>query len=216
MNDMHGSGGGGAGVLREIEERMRARLAAVERQNEQLHKRTRLLTLGIAGVTAVLALVALSPDTLAVMGLRQDETLMEAHGFRLLDRNGIRRGEWSVDDAGWAQVSLMDQQGRERLNLTVRPDGSPGIALINSAGQRRVVMAVGTDETATLVFADKKGAVPRAILGLTSSDASNLAFIDAAGTPRLGLSLDASGMGTVMLPDSAGESGAEAPGGGGS
>ncbi len=44
--------------------------------------------------------------------------------------------------------------------------------------------------------------MPRAVLGLTTGDAANLVFADAQGVSRIGLGLDGSGLGSVMLPDS--------------
>jgi hypothetical protein len=205
MSNTMGPDDAASNVLREIEERVRSRLALVERQNERLQKQVRLLGLGLVVAAAVLALVAVAPDSLAVVGLRQGDEVFEARGFRLVASDGVRRGEWWIDEDGRARLSMLDQQGRPRLNVTVLESGSPGISLVNSAGGNRVVLGV-LDETATLVFADNEG-IPRAVLGLTREDAANLVFADADGITRLGLGLDGSGMGTVMLPDSAADEG---------
>lgn len=199
MND-HESQGTDSGALREIEERVRARLAAVESENGRLHRHVRVLNLGLILTLAVVALVAVAPDTLAVVGLRQDENVVEARLFRLLDDNGLRRGEWSVGDDGSARLALLDQQGRPRLNVTVLESGFPGISFSNDQGQRRVVLGILPDQTTSLVFADAKG-IPRAVVGLTRENAANLVFADANGVSRMGLGLDGSGTGSVMLPD---------------
>lgn len=201
MNGKFGSDGNEANVLREIEERVRARLSTVERQNERLQTRTRLLGLGLLVAGAILAVVAVAPDTLTVVGLRQGESLVEAHGFRLVDSNGIRRGEWWVDDDGAARLSLLDQQGRPRLNVTVLQSGSPGISLMDNSGMRRAVIGVLPDGETNIVLADVNE-TPRVVLGLNTQNTASLAFADADATTRLGLGLDASGMGSLMLPDS--------------
>lgn len=202
MNGPQEPGRGDADALREIEKRVRARMATVERQNDQLRRRTRLLGLGLLVVGAVLAVVAVAPDTLSVVGLGNGQERVEARAFHLVDANGVTRGEWSVDADGRARLSLLDRRGRQRLNVSVRESGSPGLALVNADGERRAVLGVLDDETATLVFADETG-VPRAVLGMTPQDGSHLLLADANGATRLGLVLDPSGLGSVMLPDSA-------------
>ena len=199
---MNGEDGSDATVLREIEERIRSRLAVVERHNEQLRRRTRLLGLGLLVTAALVALIAVAPDSLAVVGLGSSEDVLTARGFRLVDDNGLRRGELSVDEEGRARLTLLDTQQRERLNVSVLESGSPGISLVNSRGNRRAVFGLLPDETVNLLFADADG-VPRVQVGMTPQDGSHLLLADENGAPRLGLVLDAAGMGSVLFPDSA-------------
>jgi hypothetical protein len=91
---------------------------------------------------------------------------------------------------------------RERLNVSVLASGSPGISLVNSRGNRRAVFGLLPDETVNLLFADGDG-VPRVQVGMTPQQGSHLLLADENGAIRLGMVLDAAGLGSVIFPDSA-------------
>lgn len=191
------------GMMREIEERVRSRLLVLERETQSLRFRTRVLSFGLVGTLILVIVVALNPDFLAVTGIHAGSETLSVRSLELLDDQGLRRGEWSVDDEGSARLSLMDRQGRPRMNLSVLSGGFPGMSLMNSAGQQRAALGLLPDETTTLVFADG-GGIPRAVLGLTRGDAAHLVFADAEGVSRVALGLEGDGMGTVVLPESQG------------
>lgn len=190
------------GAAREMEDRIRAELAVLERKSSRLQRRVGLLSLAVTLLVVLLALSVLAPRFLSTDTGR----VLEANRIRLLDVDGSPRGEWAVDAQGDVRLSLLDRSGQQRLNLTVLNSGFPGLALVNDAGQRRAVLGLLPDQTTTLVFADVKG-TPRAVLGLTSADAANLVFADAEGISRMGMGLDGKGTGSVMMPsDSVGGS----------
>jgi hypothetical protein len=182
--------------MRELEERMRVGLAVLERKNHKLRNELRILTVGFALIVALLSLVAFGPG---LLGTGDAGGLLDVRRLRILDAQGLPRGEWSVDESGSSRLSILDMRGRPRLSMTVLQSGFPGLALVNDAGQRRAVLGVLPDQTTTLVFADAQG-VPRAVLGLTHADAANLVFADADGVSRMGMGLDGSGMGSLMIP----------------
>lgn len=188
-------------MMRDIDERLRARMVALEREVASVRGRSRVLFLGLLVTLALLVVVAAFPDLIASTGVRAASESLEVRRLVLLGPEGRgRRGEWSVDEDGNARLSLMDQQGRPRLNLTVLGGGFPGISLANAEGQRRAVLGLLPDETTSLVFADHAG-VTRAVVGLTQQNAANLVFADANGITRIGLGLDGNGVGSVMLPE---------------
>jgi hypothetical protein len=189
------------GMMREIEERVRSRLLVLERETQSLRFRTRILSFGLVGTLILVIVVALNPDFLAVTGIHAGRETLSVRSLELLDGQGLRRGEWSVDDEGSARLSLLDRQGRPRMNLSVLSGGFPGLSLMNSSGQQRAALGLLPDETTTLVFADG-GGIPRAVLGLTRGDAAHLVFADAEGVSRVALGLEGDGMGTVVLPES--------------
>lgn len=189
-----------SGALREMEDRLRARMSLLEDAQKRLRGRLRMVGLGLAAVVALLVAVAVEPS---LVGAMRSGDVIDARGVRLVDAAGSVRGEWSVDPDGSTRLTLMDQQSRQRLNLSVLRTGFPGLALVNDAGQRRAVLGLLPDQTTTLVFADARG-TPRAVLGLTNADAANLVFADSEGISRLGMGLDGDGMGSlIMPPDSA-------------
>ncbi len=196
------------GMMREIDQRMRSRMQALEREVEAAKVRTRFLGIGLVVTLALLAIVAVFPDVLATAGVRSAAESIEVRRITLLGEGRSRRGEWAVDRDGNVRLSLLDKQGRPRMNLTVLDAGSPGLSLSNPDGQRRAVLGLLPDGKSTLVFADD-GGLPRAVLGLDPSlDAASIVFADANGVSRVGLGLDGTGVGSVMLPE--GEAG---PGG---
>ena len=145
----------------------------------------------------LLALALFAPDFI-VSAPTND--IVEAQSFRIVDADGMARGEWGIDEEGNARLSLLDERRQPRLNLTVLQSGSPGMALISDSGQRRAVLGLLPDETTTLVFADG-GGIPRAVLGLTRADEANLVFADANGVTRMGMGLAGDGFGSVMMPE---------------
>jgi hypothetical protein len=193
-------------MMREIDARMRSRMQALEREVEAGKTRTRFLAIGLAVTLALLAIVAVFPDVLATAGVRSAAESIEVRRITLLGEGRSRRGEWSVDRDGNVRLSLLDQQGRPRLNLTVLDGGFPGLSLANAEGGRRAVLGLLPDGKSTLVFADQTG-LPRAVFGLDPSlDAASMVLADANGVSRVGLGLDGTGVGSVMLPE--GETGA--------
>jgi len=196
------------GMMREIDQRMRSRMQALEREVEAAKVRSRFLGIGLVVTVALLAIVAVFPDVLATAGVRSAAETIEVRRITLLGEGRSRRGEWAVDRDGNVRLSLLDQQGRPRLNLTVLDGGFPGLSLSNADGDRRAVLGLLPDGKTNLVFADESG-MPRAVFGLDpTSDASSIVFADANGVTRVGLGLDGTGVGSVMLPE--GEAG---PGG---
>ena len=120
------------GMMREIEERLRARLIAVERETESLRARARFLGLALTVTLALLAVVAVYPDVLARSGVRSAKDFLEIRHLVLVGEDGSNRGEWLVDEDGNVRLSLLDFQGRPRLNLRVLDGGFPGLSLANA------------------------------------------------------------------------------------
>jgi hypothetical protein len=194
MADPKTPGPGDLGTMRELEERMRVGLAVLERKNRKLRNEVRILTVGFGLMVALLGLVAVGS---ALQG--DGPAMLDVRRLRIVDAQGIARGEWTVDDNGSSRLSVLDMRGRPRLNLSVLQNGYPGLALVNEAGQRRAVLGSLPDQTTTLVFADGQG-VPRAVLGLTGADAANLVFAGSDGISRMGMGLDGRGVGSLMVP----------------
>jgi len=188
------------GMMREIEERLRARLISVERDIESFRSRARFFGFALTVTLALLAMVAVYPDVLATTGVRAAKERLEIQHLVLVGEDGGHRGEWLVDEDGNTRLILLDRQGRARLRLSVLDGGFPGLSLSNAEGQSRAALGTLSDETTTLVFADV-GGVPRAQLGLTGQDEANLLFSDANAVTRVGMGLDDSGVGFVILPD---------------
>lgn len=183
-------------LSREMEDRIRARMQALEADTHRLRRQVRVVGLGLAMTLALLGLAVFGPGW---VGADAGGPVVEARAFRLVDAEGVVRGEWQVDGEGAARLSLMDTRREPRLNLAVLESGFPGLALINEAGQRRAVLGLLPDQTTTLVFADAAG-VPRAVFGLTRADEANLVFADAEGVTRLGMGLAGDGVGSVLMP----------------
>jgi hypothetical protein len=188
------------GMVREIEERVRTRILALEQDADRLQSRIRLLTIGLVIALALAAVVAVNPGLLAVRGFVTGPRVVRAQQILLQDAEGKPRGDWSVDDQGNARFTLLDRQGRPRLSLAVLSGGFPGLSLINANGLRRAAFGLLPDETTSLVFADPDG-VPRAVLGLTRGDAAHLVFADADGVSRVSLGVDGLGQESVILPE---------------
>jgi hypothetical protein len=185
--------------MREIEERIRTRLLAMESDVGRMRNRARRLTVGLVVALALAAIVAVNPDLLAVRGVHAGGEVLEVQRLVLKDSRGIVRGEWKVDEEGSSRLGLLDSQGRLRLSLSVLGGGFPGLSLINAEGQRRAALGLLPDGTTSMVFADA-GGVPRAVLGLTRGEAAHLVFADADGASLVALGLDAAGDGTMILP----------------
>jgi hypothetical protein len=200
------------GMMREIEERVRSRLLALEREVAALRSRTRLLTIGTLVALILAATVAVNPDFLAVTGIHSGGEGLSVRSLTLLDGNDRPRGEWAVDDAGDARLSLFDRQGRRRMNLSVLSGGQPGMSLINSAGTSRAAFGLLPDESSSLVFADGAG-IPRVVLGLTREEAAHLVFADGNGVSHMALGLDRDGVSSVVLPEASASPPSEGDGG---
>ena len=183
-------------TLREMEDRLRARMRAMEEDRRRMRTQVRVLGLGFGLTLSLLALALFAPG---FVGAAPTGDIVEARSFRLVDADGVERGEWGIDADGNTRLSLLDERRQPRLNLTVLQSGSPGMALISDSGQRRAVLGLLPDETTTLVFADG-GGIPRAVLGLTRADEANLVFADAEGVTRMGMGLAGDGFGSVMMP----------------
>lgn len=184
----------------DVEERIRQRLLAVEREAAWLRSRVRLLGIGLLLTLGLGAAGAFSQGIPGLGGRNRTLATLTAQRIILTDASGTARGEWRVDEEGNARLGILDRQGRPRLSLSVLSGGSPGMTLINQNGQRRAGLALLPDESTNLTFADGAG-IPRAVLGLTSGDAAQLVFQDAAGRPLVALGLDEAGFGTVILPE---------------
>jgi hypothetical protein len=196
MNDSPSPGAADVAAMREIEDRVRARVRAMEEDTRRMLTQVRLLGLGFGLTLCLLGLQIFAPG---LIGASASVDVVEAQRFRLLGADGVIRGEWGIDEDGSARLSLLDQRRQPRLNLTVLESGSPGMALINGDGQRRAVLGLLPDQTTTLVFADG-GGIPRAVFGLTNADEANLVFADAEGVTRMGMGLAGNGLGSVLMP----------------
>ena len=196
MNDSPMPGAVDVAAMREIEDRVRARIRAMEEDWHGMQTRVRLLGLGLGLTLCLLGLVMFAPG---LIGTSASADVVEGQHFRLLGADGLVRGEWGVAEDGSTRLSLLDQRRQPRLNLTVLGSGFPGMALINDDGQRRAVLGLLPDNTTTLVFADG-GGIPRAVLGLTHADEANLVFADAEGVTRMGMGIAGNGLGSVLMP----------------
>ena len=188
-----------SGRMREVEEQIRQRLLAMERENASLRSRVRILGFGLL-LAFVLGAVGAFGGGIPWLGERASSVdVLTAKRIVLTDASGNARGEWRVDEEGDARLGLLDRQGRIRFSLAVLSGGSPGLSLIDPDGQRRAGLALLPDESSTLTFADGDGN-PRVILGTTLGEAAQLVVADAAGYMRLALGLDEDGRGNVILP----------------
>jgi hypothetical protein len=190
----------GVSGFHDVEERIRQRLLAVEREAAWLRSRVRLLGIGLLFTLALGAFGAFSQGLPGLSDRTRDLETLTAERIVLRDASGTPRGEWRVDEEGNARLGLLDRQGRTRLSLSVLSGGSPGMSLINQNGQRRAGLALLPDESTNMTFADGAG-LPRVVLGLSTGDAAQLVFADGSGRPLVALGLDEAGFGTVVLPE---------------
>jgi hypothetical protein len=190
-------GSADVGMMREIDDRMRAKMTSLERQVSGLRTRSLFLTLILIAFVAAGVVVVLNPALLASALMSGGAGELSVTRLVLVDEAGIPRGEWSVDGEGNARLSLLDQQSRQRLNLTVLANGFPGLSLSNAQEQRRAVLGLLPDGTSTLVFADATG-VARTVLGLDGDDVANLIFADGQGDTRFGVLLGGEGTSRVI------------------
>jgi hypothetical protein len=175
-------------LVREVEAVLGRRVDDLERDNRQLQRQAKLLTVGFAA-TLTLAVGAL------IYGLTAESRVsgvVRAHQFVLQDVDGNHRGGISLTPEGGSRVVLKDRAGRERMRLTLLADGSPGLSFADAEGRSRVVMGFLPDETANLVFADRLGRT-RAVFGLMPDESSTLVFADNNGETRIGLGIDPRG-----------------------
>lgn len=193
-------------TMREIEARFRSRMTTLERENQTLRSRVRMIGLGLLAALALLLAGVVRPGFLSSGAQGRAAGEIRTRSLVLVDGDGLPRGQWTVDQEGNARLGMLDELGRQRLSLSVLEGGFPGMSLINAQGQRRAAFGLLPDETTSLVFADAAG-VPRAVLGLTRGEAANLVFADAAGVSRIGLALDGTGLGSALLPEDEGASG---------
>jgi hypothetical protein len=172
-------------LIRELEAVLGRRVDDLERDNRQLRRRSRMLTLG---TTAALTLAA---GTLiyALTAENRVAGAVHAHQFVLHDIDGNVRGGLGLTPEGGSRLVLKDRAGRERMRFTLLADGSPGLSFADEAGRSRVVLGFLPDETANLVFADRFGRT-RAVFGLMPDESSTLVFADRNGETRVGLGID--------------------------
>ena len=188
------------GMREEMEHRLIARVATMERELKGLRGSNRLLGIGLLAALGLAALAVLQPEFLAVPGT---SGVVQARDFVLVGPDGQVRGRWSVADNGLnATLVMQDQQEIPRLTMTVGGDG-PGLSFADATGQNRVALGVLADETSSLVFAGRSGET-RAVLGMSRTergDAASLVLADAGGQSRIGFGVEDSGLGSVLLPD---------------
>lgn len=182
------AGGEADALVREMEAVLGRRVDDLERDNQQLRRRSTILTLGMA------AALTLAAGTLiyALTGDRRVAEVVHARHFVLHDPDGTVRGGLGLTAEGGSRLVLKDRDGNERLRLTLLADGSPGVSFVDADGRSRVVMGLLPDETANLVFADRFGRT-RAVFGLMPDESSTLVFADRNGETRVGLGIDQRG-----------------------
>lgn len=175
-------------LIRELEAVLGRRVDDLERDNQQLRRRSTILILGMA------AALTLAAGTLiyAVTEDRRVAAVVHARQFVLHDTDGTVRGGLGLTGEGGSRLTLKDRAGRERLRMTLLADGSPGVSFVDQDGRSRVVMGLLPDETANLVFADRFGRT-RAVFGLMPDESSTLVFADRNGETRVGLGIDPRG-----------------------
>jgi hypothetical protein len=201
------------GMREEMEHRLIARVATMERELKGLRGSNRLLGIGLLAALGLAALAVLQPEFLAMPGT---SGVVQARDFVLVGPDGQVRGRWSVADNGVnATLVMQDQQETPRLTMTVGGDG-PGVSFADATGQNRVALGVLADETSSLVFAGRNGET-RAVLGMSRTDrgtAASLVLADAGGQSRIGFGVDDGGLGSVLLPDEDDEGGGDGDSGG--
>ncbi len=186
------------GTLDDFRQRMDDRLRAEARRS----RRARVL--GWSALILALA-AAVSTGGLLYFAFHQDLPLLTATSLRarevvLVDRQGVERGYWAVDEQGAARLVLVDPNGVERMRLTVRADGEQGLSMADEKGANRVVLSHLSDRSSSLAFADAVGTT-RAVLGMSAGDAASLLFADANGGARAALGLSATGTPTFWWPE---------------
>ena len=87
-------------MMREIEDRVKSRLLALERETERLRIRSRILIIGLLVSLGLVTIVAVNPDLLAVTGIHAGSEALSIRHLVLLDDRGLPRGEWTVDEEG--------------------------------------------------------------------------------------------------------------------
>jgi hypothetical protein len=183
--------------LVDVEDRLIARISAVETQNRALRRLTTALSV-LVGLGLVVGVIHFMAPT-ALEFVRPNVGVIEANGFVVRDRDGAVRGQLVVEDDGRVRFSLHDLTETRRVSVSVLSGGSPGLALTDREGQNRLAMGVANDGSSTLVFADRAGN-PRAVLGLSSDESAGLSIVDGGGVRRVELGVDSNGMATVLVP----------------
>lgn len=109
--------------------------------------RTQFLIIGLTAVALLTIDVALR-----TMQLRQGTvtTTVTAQKFRLVDRDGNRRAELSVDNNGEPGFFLYDRAGSLRAMLDTR-ESTPSLILLAPGGTRRSVY-FGMDESGDTIL----------------------------------------------------------------
>lgn len=187
-------------ALREVEAVLTRRIDMLERDNDSLRSRHKMVMWALGGLLVITVLL-----TVLTMprGAMIEETL-QANQFVLRDGTGLVRGLWEMDPQGGPRLVMRDGDGRERVRLSLLPDGSPGVTLGDREGRQRVVLGVLPDGTTNLVFADASGTA-RAVFGHSSADATTLVLADREGYTRAGLIVDAQGDGSLTLYETDGD-----------
>jgi hypothetical protein len=188
-------------ALAQLEDSMRARLDALETDNRQLRKSSRIMVIALM-VTVGLALASIiaSGSLLAT----RNTSVVSAREFVLKDERGVVRGGWSIRNDGSTRLLLADRTGVPRLHFTILEGGSPGMVFVDGRGAPRVVLGVQPDETNSLTFADRTGNA-RAVLGLSRENEVSLVLADARGATRAAFGVDLTGEPSLTL--ARGESG---------
>jgi hypothetical protein len=194
-------------LVREMEAVLGRRVDQLERDNQQLRRRT--ATLGFA-VAAAFAMSA-GALTYAVTAGSRVVGAVHAREFVLHDADGRVRASLGITAEGGSRLVLRDQAGSERLRMTLLSDGSPGLSFADADGRSRIVLGFLPDETANLVLADRQGRT-RAVLGLMPDESSTLVFADGHGEARIGLGVDQrGGAGLTMFESEDGRHATAAP-----
>ena len=152
------------------------RLEMLERELVETKHRSRRLLIGLALVVVGLGLVWTFAKITGNAHAQEDEKILRATAFVLVDDQGRVRGEMKMIASG-PELRLADENGKARAELIACKDG-PVLALSDENGKARVGLSVVKDGPG-LVMLDENGKT-RAFLN-TAKNMPGLVMLDENG-----------------------------------
>lgn len=110
----------------------------------------------------------------------QEQRIVTATEFVLVNAAGKPRARMSVTKGGQATIAMYDDKGQVRAQMLVTADGVPAIALYGASAKPRLAMTVTSDDVPTVRLMDKKG-TPRALFGVDTDGEPGLNFYSSDG-----------------------------------
>ncbi len=118
-----------------------------------------------------------------VNALERGRKIVEAEGFRLVDKEGKTRAALGLGNDGYPSLRLYDAAGVGRAELHLGDNGTPSLTLLGDNWQIHAMLLVAQDGSSGLMFLDTNGN-RRAFFSLSEHGRPSLNLYDAAGNLR--------------------------------